>query len=79
MDERFQPPHSSIHIGLVHGGIAPNVIADKAQFHWDLRTIPKDDLDSIVQEYFAHSVRICASLHQKLAALSFVVKDRDVK
>jgi len=54
MDERFQPPHSSIHIGLVHGGIAPNVIADKAQFHWDLRTIPKDDLDSIVQEYFAH-------------------------
>jgi acetylornithine deacetylase len=54
MDERFTPPHSSIHIGLVSGGIAPNVIADKAQFHWDLRTIPKDDLDGIVAEYMAH-------------------------
>ncbi len=54
LDDRFTPPHSSIHIGLVHGGIAPNVIADKAQFHWDLRTIPKDDLDSIVEEFMTH-------------------------
>lgn len=54
LDERFTPPHSSIHIGLVKGGIAPNVIADRAQFHWDLRTIPKDDLNAIVEEYMNH-------------------------
>ncbi|MEL6974933.1 MAG: M20/M25/M40 family metallo-hydrolase, partial [Bacteroidota bacterium] len=40
LDNRFHPPHSTIHIGLVKGGIAPNVIADKASFFWDLRTIP---------------------------------------
>lgn len=51
LDERFHPPHSSIHIGLVNGGIAPNVIADKAHFYWDLRTIPMDDLHSIVSEF----------------------------
>ena len=54
LDERFTPAHSSIHIGLVKGGIAPNVIADRAQFHWDLRTIPKDDLNAIVEEYMNH-------------------------
>ena len=51
LDDRFHPPHSSIHIGLVNGGIAPNVIADKAHFYWDLRTIPMDDIDSIVSEF----------------------------
>jgi acetylornithine deacetylase len=53
LDDRFHPPHSSIHIGLVNGGIAPNVIADKAHFYWDLRTIPMDDTESIVAEFEA--------------------------
>ena len=53
LDERFHPPHSSIHIGLVNGGIAANVIADKAHFYWDLRTIPMDDTESIVAEFKA--------------------------
>ena len=53
MDDRFHPPHSSIHVGLVNGGIAPNVIADKAHFYWDLRTIPMDDTESIVAEFEA--------------------------
>jgi len=50
-DERFQPPHSTIHIGMVNGGIAPNVIADKAKFYWDLRTIPIDSVDDIISEF----------------------------
>lgn len=53
LDDRFHPPHSSIHVGLVNGGIAPNVIADKAHFYWDLRTIPMDDTESIVSEFEA--------------------------
>lgn len=50
-DTRFHPPHSTIHVGVVNGGIAPNVIADKAHFFWDLRTIPMDDVDTIVDEF----------------------------
>ena len=53
-DDRFHPPHSTIHIGLVNGGIAPNVIADKAHFFWDLRTIPMDSIDSIISEFEAY-------------------------
>ena len=53
-DDRFHPPHSTIHIGMVDGGIAPNVIADKAHFSWDIRTIPKDSIDAVVSEFEAH-------------------------
>jgi len=61
-DERFHPPHSSIHIGLVNGGIAPNVIADKAYFYWDLRTIPMDDPQTIIAEFEAY----CREREQEL-------------
>ncbi len=51
LDDRFHPPHSTLHVGMVNGGIAPNVIADKAHFYWDLRTIPMDSLQEIISEF----------------------------
>ncbi len=50
-DDRFTPPHSSLHIGQIKGGIAANVIADKARFSLDVRTIPSDDLVQIVDDF----------------------------
>ena len=50
-DNRFHPSHSTLHVGKVNGGIAPNVIADKAHFSWDLRTIPSDNINDIVIEF----------------------------
>ncbi|NNF36668.1 MAG: acetylornithine deacetylase [Saprospiraceae bacterium] len=51
IDDRFTPPHSSLHVGIVKGGIAPNVIADLASFHWDVRIIPKDNVHEILNEF----------------------------
>lgn len=54
LDNRFNPPHSSLHVGIIKGGIAPNVIADKASFHWDVRVIPKDNVYDIIEEFKAY-------------------------
>ena len=54
IDNRFTPPHSSLHTGVIHGGIAPNVIADKAYFSWDARVIPNDNLSEIIKEFKTH-------------------------
>ncbi|NND87566.1 MAG: M20/M25/M40 family metallo-hydrolase, partial [Nitrosopumilus sp.] len=51
IDDRFSPPHTSIHIGKFNGGIAPNVICDKASFMWDVRVIPKDNVSDILMEF----------------------------
>ncbi len=51
IDNRFTPPHTSIHIGQVNGGIAPNVIADKCVFKWDIRVIPRDSIEDILQKF----------------------------
>lgn len=53
IDERFSPPHTSLHVGMINGGIAPNVIADSCSFTWDIRIIPKDSLENIYAEFMA--------------------------
>ncbi len=62
IDDRFTPPHSSLHVGMLHAGIAPNVIADQATFYWDVRTIPKDNVHQILKEFGAY----CSSREQAL-------------
>lgn len=51
IDNRFTPPHSSLHIGQINAGIAPNVIADKSLFKWDVRVIPQDVTEDIIEEF----------------------------
>lgn len=51
IDNRFTPPHSSMHVGQINSGIAANVIADKARFSWDARVIPQDSLETIITDF----------------------------
>ena len=39
----FEPPHTTIHVGVIKGGTAANVISRRCRFVWDIRHIPEDD------------------------------------
>ena len=39
----FDPPHSTLSIGGISGGIAHNVIADKCSVEWETRPVVKED------------------------------------
>jgi acetylornithine deacetylase len=61
-DDRFTPNHTSIHVGQFNGGIAPNVISDKCTFYWDIRVIPKSNLNEILSEFYGY----CETLEKEL-------------
>ena len=62
-DDRFSPPHTSIHIGIIEkSGIAPNVIADSCTFYWDVRVIPQDRAADILADFERH----CREVEQRL-------------
>ncbi|TYA92326.1 acetylornithine deacetylase [Seonamhaeicola marinus] len=52
-DERFNPPHSSLHVGTINGGIAANVIANKVELSLDIRCLPQDDANQMHQDLLA--------------------------
>ncbi|MEL7145290.1 MAG: acetylornithine deacetylase [Bacteroidota bacterium] len=71
-DDRFEPNHTSIHIGKINGGIAPNVIADECIFTWDVRTIPGDTPEQIREEFDAYC-------EERMQSLSHVFPDFTIK
>ena len=40
LNPRFTPPYSTLHVGLIHGGSARNILARECAFHWEFRGLP---------------------------------------
>jgi len=37
---RFEPPFSTIHVGVIQGGTARNIVAKDCEFQWEFRALP---------------------------------------
>ena len=44
----FVPPFSSIHVGMIRGGTALNIIPRHCSFDWEIRNLPDEDPQPIV-------------------------------
>ncbi len=44
---RFDPPHTTINVGALQGGVAHNVIASRAQLDWEMRPVVPADADYV--------------------------------
>lgn len=75
LDNRFYPNHTSIHVGTVNGGIAPNVIADRCSFQWDVRVIPQDSIDQVLKDFETYCISLEKELQQKFAGAKIVTKE----
>ncbi|MFY0592066.1 acetylornithine deacetylase [Roseivirga sp.] len=76
IDDRFTPNHTSIHIGKIAGGIAPNVIAQECKFNWDVRTIPSETPQEIFEEFEVY----CRSREKELRSVfpDFAIKTSNI-
>lgn len=50
-DERFDPPHTTVHVGTMHGGTARNIIPRECVFHWEIRPLPNYDGDKLFERF----------------------------
>jgi acetylornithine deacetylase len=39
-DPRFDPPYSTLHVGMIRGGTARNILARECVFNWEFRGLP---------------------------------------
>ncbi|SDR36360.1 acetylornithine deacetylase [Rhizobiales bacterium GAS113] len=68
---RFDPPYSSVHIGVLHGGTARNIMAKLCSFHWEFRGLPGLDPDEIparIERYAREVVVPRLTAHGKAAS-----------
>ena len=74
-DTRFTPPHSTLHVGKFNGGIAHNIVADKCTIVWDLRTLPNDDSEAIVNEFKAYCAQRVSIMRKKVPEFNITNKE----
>jgi len=48
MEEGFSIPYSTVHAGLIKGGVALNIVPDRCELNFEVRTVSQDDPDEIV-------------------------------
>ena len=49
-DPDFDPPYSSVHTGLIRGGTALNIVPKDCEFDFEVRPLPGDDVDALIDE-----------------------------
>jgi acetylornithine deacetylase len=63
---RFDPPYSTVHVGLIEGGTAKNIIPRRCSFQWETRLLPTADPEEVPQRF----ERFSRSLEPAMKALA---------
>lgn len=52
-DEAFDPPWSTLTVGTIQGGTAPNILAGECRFTFDLRCLPDRDAADVLAPFWS--------------------------
>ncbi len=50
---RFDPPYTTVHVGLIEGGTAKNIIPRRCAFTWETRLVPGSDPKEVPKRFDA--------------------------
>jgi acetylornithine deacetylase len=52
-DPRFEPPYSTVSVGIIEGGTAPNIVPKACEFRWQVRSLPGTPVDEAPRDLAA--------------------------
>ena len=52
--EGFLPPYTTVHAGTFHSGTVLNIVPDRAEFTFEIRSVPGDLADDILSRFVTH-------------------------
>jgi acetylornithine deacetylase len=52
-NDRFDPPSSTVQVGTIEGGTAPNIVPKTCRFQWQVRGLPEADSDLVPKQVTA--------------------------
>lgn len=61
----FDPPYSTMTVNVVRGGTQLNIMAGEATFDWDLRVVPGDSRQDIIDEFTDFALGVEAEMRAK--------------
>jgi len=75
-DSLFDPPYTTLHVGMIHGGTARNIVAKDCVFSTDVRIIPGERSTDWLARYRAECARVEAEMQAIRPETSIEVRVR---
>jgi acetylornithine deacetylase len=73
----FDPPHTTVHVGMMSGGTILNIIPEHASFRMEWRVIPGDDAYAALERLRQHVATLEPSMHAVDPATGFTITPTD--
>ncbi|PZQ60417.1 MAG: acetylornithine deacetylase [Sphingomonas taxi] len=70
----LRPAHTTLTVGLIEGGTAPNILAGRCQFIWDIRPAPGDDPQALIAEFMEHGATLEAAMQARFPDCSITTE-----
>ncbi len=61
---RFDPPFTTLHVGMISGGTAHNITAADCRFAVEMRVVPGEDLEALAAEFEVAALALTGRMHQ---------------
>lgn len=68
-DIAYDVPYSTVHVGMMQGGRALNIVPDRAELTYEVRHLPGDDPAEFEARIAAESAAVCAALDDPAARI----------
>lgn len=65
----FDPPYTTLQVGVVHGGTAHNILAKQCSFEWEIRSLPGEDTDALIRRVEAYATDLISTVKEKFPAV----------
>ncbi len=74
---RFDPPCTTVHVGVIDGGTAVNIVPRQCRFAWEYRPLPGADEDEIIRRFETHVQKnVLPGMRARAADTDIVTKPR---
>jgi len=74
LEHVFNVQHSSLHVGLIEGGTAVNIMARHCQFDWEIRHLPSDGFEVLFARFERYARALEAELQQRAPEIRIVTE-----
>lgn len=71
-DPRFDPSYSTIHVGIMKGGTARNIVARNCEFLWEVRALPGFDGTSVADDMMAYAEEFLLPSMKEISPLTSI-------
>lgn len=76
LEHVFNVQHSSLHVGLIEGGTAINIMARHCQFDWEIRHLPSDGFEAVFARFESYAKELEAELRKRAPEISIVTQQQ---